>query len=199
MTVHSLAQVTGQCLLLRLQAFLYKTVPQVCSTGPAAASPIGQLAGYSPSINSFDDLLSIHKPYSYYSNTSFAAEPAGTCPAGQADGAASTTAAPSSSSSSSEAAWPIVWKLVCGQLTSSAATVSGTAGMTLCPAVFKPLLQAAQQCAAHPASSSSSSSIGLLGLLHAAVQRVRCRVSWTALLVATRLLRVLLFVAQVGH
>jgi hypothetical protein len=177
-------------LLLHLQAFLYKTVPQFCSTGPAPGSYSKKLAGDVPNFNTPLNTNNV------CSDGSCAVDIAGTCTSDH-NGATSATAAPSSSSSSSdEAAWPIAWQLVCGRLTNSSATASGQAGMTVFPAVFKPLVRAAEACAS-PANSSSRG--GLQGWLRAAVQRVGCRISWAALLVATRLLRAALFVAQLSH
>ncbi|KAF6263754.1 hypothetical protein COO60DRAFT_342100 [Scenedesmus sp. NREL 46B-D3] len=176
----------GCFIFFTYMAFLYKTVPQLCSTGPATAPNPDALAGNSLDSNS--PLCS--NLCNTYADISSAAEAADACPAG-CYGAAAATASPSSSSSHA-AAWPASWQLVCGQLTSSSATVSSQAGLTVLPAVFKPLVKAAESCVSGPASSSS----GMLGFVGAAVQWLQCRVSWTALVVATRLLRVVLYIAQ---
>jgi hypothetical protein len=186
-------------LPLVLQAFLYKTVPQLCSTGPTAIiSAPTQLADTTS--NPFNSPMTSSQYSSYNTSFSAAAAAAGTCPAVQA-GAAAAPAAPYSStggSSSAEASWPIIWQLVCGQLTSSSAIVSGHAGITVFPAAFTPLVKAAASCAALPAGFPASSGSGVLRFLQAACRRMQCGVIWGALLVVIRLLRLALFVAQVS-
>jgi expansin (peptidoglycan-binding protein) len=155
------------------------------------------LAGNTPHLTSNP---SNTKHHSTLTNTcSYWAAAAGTCPAVHNSAATAPeqprSSSSSSSSSDSELSWPLAWQLVCGHLTSSNATISGRAGLTFLPAVFKPLVKAAEACAMNPASSSNGG--GVLGAMGSILLQLQCVMSWAVLLVATRVLRFALYIAQV--
>lgn len=87
--------------------------------------------------------------------------------------------------------WPLSWQLVCGHLTSESS--GSRPGMLLMPAIFSPLLQATREC-----SSSSSSNRTDGGRVDWPLGVLSCGWSHVSLLVASKALRVLLILSQVG-